>query len=63
MSILGLLIVFVALCCVAGFVPMPQGLKVGLWCAAGIVLLIILLALCGALPDISVRPRSVVVNP
>lgn len=53
-----LIVLFVILCCVAAFVPMPQALRVGVFIAAGVVLLVVVLNLLGLLdlPGGYVRP-------
>ncbi len=48
MPFIGLIILIVVLCCVAAYCPMPKPLQVGLWVAAAIVVLIIVLSLLGA---------------
>jgi uncharacterized protein YhhL (DUF1145 family) len=52
-----LIILVAAFCLCAAFIPMPNPLRVGLYIAAGIVVLIILLELLGAFPGDAVYIR------
>ncbi len=45
---IGLIVLIVVLCCVAAYCPMPKPLQIGLYIAAAIVVLIIILSLLGA---------------
>lgn len=46
-----LILIFAALCVLAWYCPMPKPLQIMTWVAAALVLLILILWLCGGLPE------------